>query len=1358
MNDSNARVRTNAARPHLSVRLVAVLLAALLGASLVVTAPAGAVQPGLHNGQLASSANPVSWTPHVLDGYVESIAEVGSTVVLGGNFTQFRAANSETVINRSHVFSFEKGSGTINAGFDPIVNGEVTSVLSTGDGQTVWIAGGFSQLNGQTVRSIAKVNLATGERVTQFNPPAFNGRIHDMALRNGKLYLSGRFTTVGGQAHTSFAAVNPVTGALDPNVKATFSAPRSGGSLSILASDISPDGSKLVAIGNFTKVNGLDRYQIAVLDLTTSPISVADWSTTRYGDGCSRSFQSYMRDIDISPDGSYFAVATTGAYASPTSAFLCDTAARWELGATGSALQPTWAQYTGGDTTTEVAITDTAVYVGGHYSYMNNPYIGDSIAAGAVPRESLSAHDPRTGTTLSWNPGRTRGYGVYGFHATDSGLWIGSDTDRISGDQYRGRIAFLPLAGGAQMPTEFVGTLPGQVVSLGLMQSVFGSTLDRTTSRNFTGTAVTASATANGTSSWRNLRGSFMIDGQLYTGWSDGTFKVQSYDGTTFGPQTTIPLQLVPGVSASLNRFASEDLAEITGMFYDRPTGRIYFTKSGSNQLHWRGFAPESRVVGAQRFSSATGAGGVSWDNVQTMFLADGMLYTSSSSGNLVRRDWNATSGLPVSGTNVTVSGPAVDGQDWRARDAFVYATSGVEIPNVPPTAAFSNSCTDGVCQFDGAASADADGQVVGYSWDFGDSTSPGTGVTASHVYAASGTYTVSLTVTDNRGATTTTSQQVQVQVPNLAPTANFTSSCAGLTCTFDGTSSSDPDGTVQSFDWTFGDGATATGPTAEHTYAAAGSYTASLTVTDDAAAVNTKTAGVSVIDPNQTPTVEFRAAASANVNGTTARVTVPASVATGDQLVLLTTVNNLANTVTGPAGWTLLNSASDTTATVQTLAWTKRATAGDAGSSVAVTNSAVSKTAVQLLAYSGAESVSAHQVAIDTVSRAERTTPLVPVAQPGSRLIAYWADKSNDTGPWTLPAEATLRNQTIGSGSGNITAAVADVGPVGIGTAGGLTATADSANRRGVVWSIVVAPDTAPQNAAPTASFTSSCTGLSCTFDAANSADTDGTITSYAWNFGGGATATGPTASRTFAAAGTYTVTLTVTDDDAATGTASRQVTVTQPTAANVAFRASGGTNLNSTSPSLTIPASVQAGDVMVLFSTVNRSDTTVTGPAGWTLVNSVSDATAGVQSHLWTRTAAATDAGTTVRTTNGLIAKTALQVAAYSSASGISAQAVSLDAINRAERTTPLVPVATAGSALVSYWADKSTDTTTWTVPAAAALRNLSVGTSSGHITAALADTGSLVAGTGGGLTATANSVNRRGVVWSVVIAPSV
>ncbi len=168
-----------------------------------------------------------------------------------------------------------------------------------------------------------------------------------------------------------------------------------------------------------------------------------------------------MRDIDISPDGSYFAVATTGAYASPTAPYLCDTVARWELGATGSGLQPTWAEYPGGDTITEVAVTDTAVYVGGHYSYMNNPYVGDNISAGAAPREALSAHDPRNGVVFDWDPGRTRGYGVYGFLATDDGLWIGSDTDRIARFNYRGRIAFLPLAGGTELPADYAGTLPG---------------------------------------------------------------------------------------------------------------------------------------------------------------------------------------------------------------------------------------------------------------------------------------------------------------------------------------------------------------------------------------------------------------------------------------------------------------------------------------------------------------------------------------------------------------------------------------------------------------------------------------------------------------------------------------------------------------------------------------------------------------------------------------------------------------------------------------------------------------------------------------------------------------------------------
>ena len=84
--------------------------------------------------------------------------------------------------------------------------------------------------------------------------------------------------------------------------------------------------------------------------------------------------------------------------------------------------------------------------------------------------------------------------------------------------------------------------------------------------------------------------------------------------------------------------------------------------------------------------------------------------------------------------------------------------------------------------------------------------------------------------------------------------------------------------------------------------------------------------------------------------------------------------------------------------------------------------------------------------------------------------------------------------------------------------------------------------------NSAPTASFTNSCSNLDCSFNASGSGDSDGTITTYAWNFGDGSTGTGLTPSHTYAAAGTYTVVLTVTDDDAAIGQMSKGITVTAP------------------------------------------------------------------------------------------------------------------------------------------------------------------------------------------------------------------
>lgn len=81
--------------------------------------------------------------------------------------------------------------------------------------------------------------------------------------------------------------------------------------------------------------------------------------------------------------------------------------------------------------------------------------------------------------------------------------------------------------------------------------------------------------------------------------------------------------------------------------------------------------------------------------------------------------------------------------------------------------------------------------------------------------------------------------------------------------------------------------------------------------------------------------------------------------------------------------------------------------------------------------------------------------------------------------------------------------------------------------------------------NESPVASFTYTCTDLSCDFDGSDSYDSDGSIVSYDWDFGDGSTGSGATVSHTFAADGTYTVILTVTDDADATDSDSQDVSV---------------------------------------------------------------------------------------------------------------------------------------------------------------------------------------------------------------------
>ena len=177
---------------------------------------------------------------------------------------------------------------------------------------------------------------------------------------------------------------------------------------------------------------------------------------------------------------------------------------------------------------------------------------------------------------------------------------------------------------------------------------------------------------------------------------------------------------------------------------------------------------------------------------------------------------------------------------------------SSLATPNVLPTAAFTRSVDGLDVALDAGGSADSDGTISGYAWDFGDG-STGTGKSPNKQYTGAGTYAVKLTVTDDEGGKASVSHDVTVVAPNVLPTAAFTDSVTDLAATFDAGGSADPDGTISGYAWDFGDGSTGTGKTSNRTYTAAGIYTVKLTVTDNRGGTATTTRQVTATNPAPT-------------------------------------------------------------------------------------------------------------------------------------------------------------------------------------------------------------------------------------------------------------------------------------------------------------------------------------------------------------------------------------------------------------------------------------------------------------------------------------------------------------------------
>jgi hypothetical protein len=725
---------------------VAVMGAALAGSAIAPVAQAASTGlTAAQTGQIVST-EPARTTPNILDGTVYSLTTVGNQIVVGGSFTQVQNAGSTTTLTRNHLFAFDATTGKVSTTFAPEPNGVVYKVQAAADGSSVYIGGLFSGMSSGKVNNLFEADATTGALTPGFAPSTLDGQVRDIEVVGSRLWIGGRFKHIGTTAQTALGTVNATTGLYDPYFRGVLAGVHNsavaGATTSVEQISTNPANTALVAVGSFMTVNGQSRAQIVKLDISGAGYALSPWNTTLFTQACSAKFMTNMTDVEYAPNGGYFVVSTTGSYGAGSTSGTsgCDVVARFENGVS-SVSKPTWTAYTGGDTTWTVEVTENVIYAGGHQRWQNNPAGSNQAGQGAVDRPGIAALNPRNGMPYSWNPTRTRGVGVQDLLATSQGLYVGSDTDvfgATAGNTHHGRIAFVPLATGKTLPPMTTPTMPADLYTV----TVGGSQLVR---RAFSGTSVTATGNAANGTGWTTSVGAFMANGNLYTAYTNGTLTKRTFDGTTYGPATTVE---TADALVRQTDWHTTDVPSLTSLFYYN--GRIYYTRSGLNTLYSRAFEVESDIVGQQRFSSP-GLTNIRYSVMRGALFAGGKIYFSNTSGQFYRANWTGTG--PVTGGTVQLSGPGKDAQNWASRAMFVYQGAPVP-PDRAPTAAATLSCNGLDCSFDGSGSSDPDGTVAAYDWDFGDSSPHASGATTTHTYASGGDRAVTLTVTDDQGAT----------------------------------------------------------------------------------------------------------------------------------------------------------------------------------------------------------------------------------------------------------------------------------------------------------------------------------------------------------------------------------------------------------------------------------------------------------------------------------------------------------------------------------------------------------------------------------------------------------------------------
>ncbi|MBA2386889.1 MAG: PKD domain-containing protein, partial [Acidimicrobiia bacterium] len=887
----------------------AVAALAVLIAGVTVTVGAPSVAGAEPSPVVAPSANMVTADalPTVqIDGVAWSQVIVGNKVYVGGRFTNARPAGAAPGTNltpRNNLLAYNLTTGVLDTSFAPDLNGQVLSVAASPDGSRIYVAGDFTQANGQTRNRVAAYSTSTGQLVSSF-APSVNSQARAVVATNSTVYVGGGFLGSGSTLRGNLAAFSASNGAIlnwNPNADYT-----------VWALALSPDQSEVMVGGSFQNVGGVPSYGLAKVSASTGVVLPWNAQNTVRNAGQDSGVTSlttrgsfvYGTTYHFGPggnlEGSFKANVATGNV-------------EWVTDCHGD----TYSAYPDGN----------RVFVVGHPHYCGNIGGGHPQYSQWKFQHAMSWTDQATGTHLrdvyggayanwegfpspsivNWLPdlaiGTFTGMGQAGWTVTGNGTYVvmGGEFPRANGVAQQGLVRFAPkptapakqgprFKGNQLLPTVLAASTSSVRVAwqAGYDRDDFALTYKVVRNGAFGSPVYTTSANSN----WWTTPMLGFTDTGLTPG---GTYSYQivvndSSGNVVYGSTANVTLPTSWSQTAHATRVIADGASSYWPM--NEASGTDVLDRAGVTHAV-AGTGVTRGVAGAVSGDTASSLNGAEPGRIYSksivkgpdVFTAQAWIKTSTTTGGYIlgfgdlqqgnsghrdRQIWMDNSGkiwfgVRNSATRTLTSPNSYRDNQWHQITASL-GPNGMSL------------YVDGVRV--GQRTPATSGEGYHGSWRIGGEQMGGWSGAPSNVNFTGAIdevaiYPTALTQSQIVDQWVASGRTSLVPLPNVAPTSAFTSSSNGLVVNVDGSTSSDSDGTVQSYAWNFGDGGLATGATASHRYAAGGTYAVTLTVTDDDGATDTETKNVTVAAPapNVAPTAAFTSTTSAlvvDVDGST--------------------------------------------------------------------------------------------------------------------------------------------------------------------------------------------------------------------------------------------------------------------------------------------------------------------------------------------------------------------------------------------------------------------------------------------------------------------------------------------------------